>query len=232
MENNLISSLYKRLTEKRSNIVFDRDRLESDVQTEELRIKRRSYFTLFQTDSMIVKNVCKYYGKFPAVRNISFGVKRGECFGILGENGAGKTTLFKMITGSENVTNGDIIINGNNVKENMNLVYKDIGYCPQFNGLVDYFTGRETLKIISNIRGIKQHLIDKQIDLLGKLLKMEKHIDHKVESYSGGTKRKLSFAIVSFDWFYLIFWINFHFFPLVYSWKSFNCIPRRTDYRR
>lgn len=196
-ENNLITALYKRLTEKKSNIVIDRDRLESDVHTEELRIKRRSFFTLFQTDSMVLKNVSKHYGKFLAVGNVSFGVKRGECFGILGENGAGKTTLFKMITGSENITSGDIIINGKNVKKDKHLVYKDIGYCPQFNGLVDHLTGRETLKIISNIRGIKQHLIDKQIDSLSKLLRMEKHIDHKVEGYSGGTKRKLSFAIVS-----------------------------------
>ncbi|XP_075680863.1 phospholipid-transporting ATPase ABCA3-like isoform X2 [Dermatophagoides pteronyssinus] len=173
----------------------DMDTEESDVEAENDRLKRRSLFSLNRTDSMIVKNASKNYGKFQAVRDISFGVKRGECFGVLGENGAGKTTMFKMITGSEDMTSGDILVNGNSVKKDIRLIYRDIGYCPQFNGLIDHLTGRETLKIISRIRGINENIIDEQIDALSRLLFFQKHIDQQISGYSGGTKRKLSFAI-------------------------------------
>lgn len=170
---------------------------DDDVLSEEERICTKSSYDLSKSDTMIVKNVTKKYGKFVAVNNISFGVKKSECFGILGVNGAGKTTTFKMITGAEEITNGMIFINGNDVKKDMSKVYRDIGYCPQFDGLLDTLTGRETLKIVSRIRGIKEDLIDSQIDALSRLLFFEKHINQPVEGYSGGTKRKLSFAIVS-----------------------------------
>ncbi|OTF72457.1 ABC transporter sub-family A-like protein [Euroglyphus maynei] len=168
------------------------DSEESDVETESNRI---NHFSPNKSDSMVVKSVSKNYGKFQAVRNISFGVKRGECFGVLGENGAGKTTMFKMITGSEDLTSGDILVNGNSVQKDIRTIYHDIGYCPQFDGLIDHLTGRETLKIVSRIRGINENIIDEQIDALSRLLFFEKHIDQQISGYSGGTKRKLSFAI-------------------------------------
>lgn len=170
---------------------------DSDVIAEANRIRTQNMQTLMKTDAMVVKNVTKKYGRLTAVSDVSFAVKRGECFGILGVNGAGKTTTFKMITGLEKITSGSIVINGNDVGRLMNSIYKDIGYCPQFDGLIDTLTGRETLKIISRIRGIKEHLIDHQIEALARLLFFEKHIDQAVRGYSGGTKRKLSFAIVS-----------------------------------
>lgn len=176
---------------------FEEIQGDDDVRAEEDRIRRRSFFTLAKTDSMVVQNLSKKYGDFLAVNDISFGVKRAECFGILGVNGAGKTTTFKMITGAEKITAGDIIINGNNVKNGMSRIFKDIGYCPQFDGLLDQLTGRETLRIVSRIRGIEESLIEKQVDTLSTLLFFSKHIDKQVSSYSGGTKRKLSFAIVS-----------------------------------
>ena len=58
-----------------------------------------------------VKNVTKYYGNFKAVDNISFEVKKGEIFGLLGVNGAGKTTTFRMIMNLISPSSGSIIFN-------------------------------------------------------------------------------------------------------------------------
>lgn len=78
---------------------------DDDVQKEEERIKKGLQLTLPTTDSLVVQNVSKRYGNgFTAVRNLTFGVKRAECFGLLGTNGAGKSSLFKMITGAEKIT--------------------------------------------------------------------------------------------------------------------------------
>lgn len=167
---------------------------DNDVEMEEIKI---SDYPRTQHDqyAMVVKNISKNFGRVQAVRNISFSVERGECFGMLGENGAGKTTTFKMITGATKLTYGNIWINRFNTNDHINEVFKDIGYCPQFNGLLNELTGRETLEIIFRVRGIKEHLIEPQILHLSELLQFSKYIDRIVDEYSGGTKRKLSFAI-------------------------------------
>ena len=146
---------------------------------------------------MIIRKLTKYYGNFCAVDCISYGVKRGECFGLLGVNGAGKTTTFKMITGDESISSGDIYVNGFDVKKSIKQVQKQIGYCPQFEGLLDQLTGRETLILFCRLRGIKESDIDRHIVDISKLLYFDMHINKLVKNYSGGTKRKLSTAVVS-----------------------------------
>ena len=62
-----------------------------------------------------LENVTKYYGDFLAVDNLSFKVKEGEIFGLLGVNGAGKTTTFRMIMGLLEPTEGKITLDDNNI---------------------------------------------------------------------------------------------------------------------
>lgn len=61
----------------------------------------------------------KYYGKFLAVNKLCLGVKKGECFGLLGVNGAGKTTTFKMMTGDEKISAGEGYVSGLSLKSSM-----------------------------------------------------------------------------------------------------------------
>ena len=75
------------------------DQMDNDVKNEKDRILSKDYDKL--PDVLVVKDLCKKYtrkGKL-AVDHLTFGVKPGECFGLLGVNGAGKTTTFKMLTG-------------------------------------------------------------------------------------------------------------------------------------
>lgn len=60
----------------------------------------------------------KLYGNFAAVQDISFGVRHGECFGLLGVNGAGKSTTFKVLTGEEIPHNGEMYLNHMDMYEN------------------------------------------------------------------------------------------------------------------
>jgi ABC-type multidrug transport system ATPase subunit len=64
----------------------------------------------------------KYYGSFLAVDRLSIGIKKAECFGLLGVNGAGKTTTFKMLTGDEKISSGEAYLCGYNVQSEMNQV--------------------------------------------------------------------------------------------------------------
>lgn len=118
-----------------------------------------------------------------------------ECFGLLGVNGAGKTTTFKMLTGDEKITGGEAFVRGISLKSDMTEVHKIIGYCPQFDALLDDLTGAETLKVFALLRGIDRKDIPILSERLAIDLKFINHINKKVGEYSGGNKRKLSTAI-------------------------------------
>ena len=62
-----------------------------------------------------LRNVVKKFGGITALSDISFGVEKGDIFGIIGPNGAGKTTIFNMITGVYPVTSGDVLFNGSSL---------------------------------------------------------------------------------------------------------------------
>uniref|UniRef100_A0A8C5CAY6 ABC transporter domain-containing protein n=1 Tax=Gadus morhua TaxID=8049 RepID=A0A8C5CAY6_GADMO len=127
-----------------------------------------------------------------AVDRLSLAVGKGECFGLLGFNGAGKTTTFKMLTGDESVSSGDAYIDGYSVLRDIKKVQQRIGYCPQFDALLDHMTGRETLSMYARLRGIPEKYVSGCVENVLRSLLLEPHADKLVRSYSGGNKRKLS----------------------------------------
>ena len=87
-----------------------------------------------------VENVTKYYGDFKAVDNLSFTVKPGEIFGLLGVNGAGKTTTFRMIIGLIEATNGSITLDNKKIDYS---VTDDIGFLTEERSLLTKMTVEE-----------------------------------------------------------------------------------------
>ena len=91
--------------------------------------------------------------RFTAVNGLSFAVKQGECFGLLGVNGAGKTTSFRMLTGDEIMSNGKAVLMGTGIGDNRREYLSQIGYCPQFDSIIGEMTGREMLRLFARLRG-------------------------------------------------------------------------------
>ena len=89
-----------------------------------------------------VKNIVKYYGKNCAVNNLSFEVKDGEIFGLLGENGAGKTTTFRIILGLLDADNGTVLLNGKKIDYS---ITDKIGYVTEDRSLLTKLTVKEQL---------------------------------------------------------------------------------------
>ncbi|XP_053658365.1 phospholipid-transporting ATPase ABCA3-like [Anopheles marshallii] len=168
--------------------------IDGDVWEEKRRVKSLSDGEVSNTN-LVINELTKYYGKFLAVNQLSVSVEGSECFGLLGVNGAGKTSTFKMLTGDENISAGEAWVKGISLKSNLNQVHKVIGYCPQFDALLEDLTGRETLKIFALLRGIPKHEIGFETLRLAEELNFMKHIDKRVKEYSGGNKRKLSTAL-------------------------------------
>ena len=90
---------------------------------------------------------------------MSFGIKNGECFGLLGVNGAGKTTTFKILSGEFAPTSGTTHICGFDVATQLPEARKYIGYCPQFDALLELVTCKEHLQLYCSLKGIPEHMV-------------------------------------------------------------------------
>ncbi|GMF37445.1 unnamed protein product [Phytophthora fragariaefolia] len=136
-----------------------------------------------------------YPGGNVAVRNLSFGLKRGECFGFLGINGAGKTTTMKMLTGDVQPSHGTATLNGFDILSQQIEVRRQIGYCPQFDALFDLLSVREHLELFGAIKGIPRESLERVV--MEKIHQLNlSDFEHKLAgSLSGGNTRKLSVAI-------------------------------------
>jgi len=134
-------------------------------------------------------------GPMHAVRGISVGVPRGECFGLLGVNGAGKTTTMRMITSDTDIGTGDIFVGGWSVKTQRHRARSHLGYCPQFDALPDKLTVSETLALYARIRAIPQAKVAEAVGMIVKRMCLDAHQNKLCEHLSGGNKRKLSTAL-------------------------------------
>uniref|UniRef100_A0A6Q2ZBC5 ABC transporter domain-containing protein n=1 Tax=Esox lucius TaxID=8010 RepID=A0A6Q2ZBC5_ESOLU len=147
---------------------------------------------------LILQELSKVYSSgstLLAVDRLSLAVGKGECFGLLGFNGAGKTTTFKMLTGDEAVTSGDAYIDGYSILRDVKKAQQRIGYCPQFDAVLDHMTGRETLSMYARLRGIPEKYVSGCVENVLRSLLLEPHADKLCRSYSGGNKRKLSAGV-------------------------------------
>ena len=104
-----------------------------------LQITRHT-LTDLQCTKLLHSLPTKYFFQ-AAVDDLTFGVGKGECFGLLGVNGAGKTTTFKMLTGDIDPTDGMAEINGFSILNELGDARRNIGYCPQFDALHPLLTG-------------------------------------------------------------------------------------------
>lgn len=173
---------------------LDEDR---DVKTERHRVLSGSI------DNAIIylRNLQKVYpggmhhGSKVAVQSLTFSVQAGECFGFLGTNGAGKTTTLSMLSGEESPTGGTAYIFGKDICSNPKAARRHIGYCPQFDALLEFLTVREHLELYARIKGVPEYRIDDVVMEKLEEFDLLKHADKPSFSLSGGNKRKLSVAI-------------------------------------
>lgn len=127
IEYKVVSKLIDKLTSYTNKTPVEIPDIDSDVYEEKLKIQNTNEYQLQKDNILVLKDITKYYKKFLAVNGISLGIKRFECFGLLGVNGAGKTTTFKMMTGDVKITHGEAWVNGFSIKTQLKNVQKLIG---------------------------------------------------------------------------------------------------------
>ena len=137
-----------------------------------------------------VENVTKDYGKLRAVNNLSFEVKPGEIFGLLGVNGAGKTTTFRMIMGLLDMTEGKITLDGKKIDYS---VTDSIGFLTEERSLLTKLTVREQALYFGALKGMSDKLIIERLDYLLKKFGIEEYKDKKIKELSKGNQQKIQF---------------------------------------
>ena len=139
-----------------------------------------------------VKNVTKYYGDFKAVDNLSFNVKEGEIFGLLGVNGAGKTTTFRMIIGLLDITEGTILLDGKPIDYS---VTDKIGFLTEERSLLIKMTVREQAIYYGTLKGMSEKKIISRLEELLERFGVSEYIDKKIKELSKGNQQKIQFIM-------------------------------------
>lgn len=171
--------------EEDEDVAVERKRIEETLGTEKS----------WEEDMLVIQNLRKIFGGFAAVKQISFGVGPGECFGLLGVNGAGKTTTFRMLTGDEVPSSGKVIALGKRLEGERREFLKNVGYCPQFDGIIGVLTGMEMLDLFCRLRGISWREGKNETEKWLRKLGLWKSGRMQCRHYSGGMKRRLCAAI-------------------------------------
>lgn len=137
-----------------------------------------------------VEHVSKYYDEIKAVDDLSFEVKNGEIFGLLGVNGAGKTTTFRMIIGLLEPTLGSITLDGKKIDYN---ITDEIGFLTEERSLLTKLTVEEQVIYYGKLKGMEESLILKRLDEWLKRFHIEEYRNRKIKELSKGNQQKIQF---------------------------------------
>uniref|UniRef100_A0AAR5Q068 ABC transporter domain-containing protein n=1 Tax=Dendroctonus ponderosae TaxID=77166 RepID=A0AAR5Q068_DENPD len=167
---------------------------------EEAAVKNEAEF--FETDpqnlsaGIKIRKLRKVFGTKAAVRNLSLNMYQDQITVLLGHNGAGKTTTMSMLTGMFTPTSGTAIVNGYDIRSEMEGVRRSLGLCPQHNIIFDDLTVAEHLYFFSKLKGMTSKWeIESEITKYVDLLELQPKRNCKSNTLSGGMKRKLCVGV-------------------------------------
>ncbi len=134
------------------------------------------------------------FGKFRAVDQVSFQVKQGEIFGLLGANGAGKTTVIKMLTGILLPTGGEGQVAGADMRRAGQAIKERIGYMSQAFSLYQDLTVMENLRLYARIYGVARRIFNERIDYLVKMAGLRGSTSRLTGSLPMGIRQRLAIS--------------------------------------
>ncbi len=137
------------------------------------------------------EKLTKRFGTKTILKDCSFEIFEGDILAFIGPNGAGKTTTIKLILGLQNITSGNVIINGYDVEKDFVKAIDKVGAIVENPDLYMNLTGRQNLELIANYyKDVTKKRIDKVVELTG----LKNRINDKVGKYSLGMRQRLGIA--------------------------------------
>ncbi len=144
-------------------------------------------------DALEVRDLVKDYGGFRAVKGISFSVREGEIFGLIGPNAAGKTTTLRVVSTLLQVTAGTVKVHGFDVVDQAEEVRRRISYLPEDAGAYKDLKGEAYLRFIASFFR-DQHDMERMLARGRAISDLGDRLDDKVDTYSKGMTRRLLVA--------------------------------------
>ena len=141
-----------------------------------------------------VKNLTHRYGDRTALSNVSFEVRKGEIFGLLGPNGGGKSTLFRILSTMMAPTEGTATIAGYDVARNPAEVRRHVGVVFQTQSLDKALTVQENLRAQGHLHGLSGATLRERMTSAMEQLGLNDRRDDLVSELSGGLKRRVEIA--------------------------------------
>jgi ABC-2 type transport system ATP-binding protein len=138
-----------------------------------------------------LRNVSKRFSGIPAVDNVSFQARAGEITGYLGPNGSGKSTTMKMITGLIETTAGEILFDGQPIRNDLLGLKQRMGYVPEEPYLYSHLSGLEYLIMVGQLRDLPTKPTADRIDGLLRLFSLHSDRHVPLSSYSKGMRQKV-----------------------------------------
>lgn len=142
---------------------------------------------------LTLKQITKKFGRKRAVDRMNITLSHGV-YGLLGANGAGKTTLMRMICGVLNPSEGEILMDGHNIREYGDAYRGLLGYLPQDFGYYPDFTAKEFMHYIAALKGLSDKKARHVTKELFEIVSLSDVADKKIRTFSGGMKQRLGIA--------------------------------------
>lgn len=142
-----------------------------------------------------VEGLTKYYGPYPAIRDVSFRVEEGEVVAFLGPNGAGKTTTMRILTSFTAPTSGRATIAGYDVWDDSLNSRRHIGYLPEVSPLYSELTVRQQLEFGARLCGYPEEKLASRIDDVMGLCGLDDRADTLIHKLSKGYRQRVGLAL-------------------------------------
>jgi ABC-2 type transport system ATP-binding protein len=146
------------------------------------------------SETIVIENLTKYYGKFLALDKLSLRVGEYENVGLLGPNGAGKSTTLKILCGLLKASSGAAYVDGISVAEKPEQALSRIGAIVETPEFYSFLTPVETLSYLGRLRGMQGESLRSRINEVIKLVRLEEWAKVKIEKFSRGMKQRLALA--------------------------------------
>jgi ABC-type multidrug transport system ATPase subunit len=144
--------------------------------------------------SIEIKNFSKSYGSIKAVENLSLTIESGELFGLIGPDGAGKTTTMRTLCTLLNCDQGEIYIDGKDVRKEISYIRSILGYMPQRFSLYPDLTVKQNLNFFGDLFGVPKREKNERLRRLYQFSKLEPFKNRLAAALSGGMKQKLALS--------------------------------------
>ncbi|MFQ5640482.1 MAG: ABC transporter ATP-binding protein [bacterium] len=141
-----------------------------------------------------IQNFSKSYGSINAVKNISFKVESGELFGLIGPDGAGKTTTMRTLCTLLDCDDGEMVVDGRDVRSEVPYIRSNLGYMPQRFSLYPDLTVEQNLHFFADLFAVAKEEKHTRLQQLYQFSKLDPFKNRLASALSGGMKQKLALS--------------------------------------